>query len=437
MAELKRDFGSFHSSNVQELISIPDVEYIAPAIPFATPLFEDYRKSGPPFGKDVRRRHFLLEEECTFLNHGAFGAVMKEALDVSQSWQTYTERQPLRFLDRELFPHLVAVIRRLAKFVGCAASDLVLVRNATTAINTVIRNLRIQKGDTIFILSTTYGAVKKLLQVVCEESGATLQVAEVRLPLEGPDEIVQLVKDNLKKDSKIAVFDHIPSNTPFILPLVDIIEICHSRNVPVLIDGAHALGSLPLDLSTLNPDYYVSNCHKWFCCPKGSAFLFVRKELQETTRPLVISHGYGSGFNSEFVWTGLQDYSPYLALNTVLDFWEAVGPDIIRQYMYDLCREAVQLLTVAFGTRPVAPKDMFGTMALVELPPALYENTDTVDYRTAEAIQNTLYYKYNIEVPVKSIQGHLYLRISAHIYNCLEEYQHLAVAVQDMKKKSG
>ena len=77
------------------------------------------------------------------------------------------------------------------------------------------------------------------------------------------------------------------------------------RQVPVLIDGAHALGSLPLDLRSLQPDYYVSNAHKWFCCPKGSAFMYVSKELQDSTRPLILSHGFGSGFSSEFIWSGM------------------------------------------------------------------------------------------------------------------------------------
>jgi selenocysteine lyase/cysteine desulfurase len=72
-----------------------------------------------------------------------------------------------------------------------------------------------------------------------------------------------------------------------------------------LIDGAHGLGSIPLDITSLDPDYYITNAHKWFCSPKGTALMYVRKELQTLTRPLIISHGFGSGFNSEFIWAGM------------------------------------------------------------------------------------------------------------------------------------
>lgn len=79
-------------------------------------------------------------------------------------------------------------------------------------------------------------------------------------------------------------------------------NIC--SGVQVLVDGAHALGALQLDLRKLDADFYVSNAHKWFCSPKGAAFLYVRRDLKPSIHPLVISHGYGSGFNSEFIWAG-------------------------------------------------------------------------------------------------------------------------------------
>ncbi|KAJ8314776.1 hypothetical protein KUTeg_006926 [Tegillarca granosa] len=345
----KRDFGSFHSSNVQETYkysrefpnnyilsynvqiymcsnfpSQSDVhavlyyhkDYIPPLFPFQIPEYDFGSLDSLQFGKECREKCFMLEEDCTFINHGAFGGVLKDALDIAQKWQRYIERQPLRFFDRELLPHLVYVTRRLSKFIGCDAQDVVLVTNATTAINTVVRS-----------------AVKKLLRQVCTETGTVLQEEKVEFPVTGKQQIISLVKSTLKSGTKLAVFDHIPSNSPLILPIKEIIQVCHERNVPVLIDGAHALGSVPLNLRSLDADYYVSNAHKWFCCPKGAAFLYVRKDLQKSTRPLVISHGFGSGFNSEFIWAGLHDYSPFLAMHVVLNFWEGIGSTKIQQYM--------------------------------------------------------------------------------------------------------
>ncbi|XP_041463183.1 L-cysteine desulfhydrase-like [Lytechinus variegatus] len=428
----KRDFGSFHSSNVQELVEAPEESYVPPDFPFGVPDFANCR--GLKFGEETRRKHFLLED-CTFLNHGAFGAVLKDALKVAQQWQRYIEKQPLRFFDREVLPHMAYVTRRLAEFVGCEAIGIVLVPNVTTAINAVVRSIPFKKGERIFCLNITYGAVKKLLKHTAESLDLEYQEENLNLPLTSNQEILDLVSSKLSSNTRLAVFDHIPSNAAFIMPVKELISICRERGVPVLIDGAHALGALPLDMKDLSPDYYTANAHKWLCNPKGCAFLYVREELRSQTRPLVVSHGFGSGFNSEFIWSGLRDYSPFLALHTVLDFWNAVGVKTIRQGMHGLLSQAVDLLTKSWNTGLLAPIEMCGSMALVELPHEISDN-QTVEYSLAEGIQNELYHQFNIEVPIKALQGRLYVRISAHIYNKLSEYQRLASAVLYIAKSS-
>lgn len=155
---------------------------------------------------------------------------MKDALDIAQKWQRYIERQPLRFFDRELLPHLVYVTRSLSKFIGCDAQDVVLVTNATTAINTVVRSIKLKENDCIYLLNVTYGAVKKLLRQVCTETGAVLQEEKVEFPVTGKQQIISLVKSTLKSGTKLAVFDHIPSNSPLILPIKEIIQKCACIN---------------------------------------------------------------------------------------------------------------------------------------------------------------------------------------------------------------
>ncbi|XP_022108998.1 probable L-cysteine desulfhydrase, chloroplastic isoform X2 [Acanthaster planci] len=431
----KRDFGSFHSSNVEELISVSEVDYVPPELPADLPNFTNYRAdptSLPSFGLEMKKRHFLLEEECTFLNHGAFGAVLKEALTASQKWQIHIERQPLRFFDRESLPQLVHVVRRLAKFVGCNPTKLVLVPNVTTAINCVVKSLNFKQGDVIYCLNVTYGAVKKLLSHVAETTGAVIQTERITFPLVSKEQIVETVKKSLKAGTRLAVFDHVPSNTAYIQPIKELIDICHGRGVPVLIDGAHTLGALPLALDALGADFYTSNAHKWFCNPKGCGFLHVGREWRDAVRPLVVSHGWGSGFSSEFMWSGLRDYSPFLALHTVLDFWEAVGVDKIRQYNHQLLCSAAQLLMEEWNTGLLAPLEMCGSMALVQLPPHIAESK-TKNYNAAELIQNKLYHEFNIEVPIKAVDGKLYVRISTHIYNELAEYQQLATAIKSIQ----
>lgn len=78
----------------------------------------------------------------------------------------------------------------------------------------------------------------------------------------------------------------------------------YNRGVTVLVDGAHAVGSLPISMSAMQPDFYVGNCHKWLCAPKGVGFMYIRRDLQASIHPVITSHGYGAGLHSEFSWQG-------------------------------------------------------------------------------------------------------------------------------------
>ncbi|XP_055889607.1 uncharacterized protein LOC106078800 isoform X1 [Biomphalaria glabrata] len=434
----KRDFGSFHASNVEELLSIDEESYSPPELPFRLPTFTKYKmkETGQiAFGKLMKQTFFLLEENCCFLNHGAFGSVLKQALEVSQQWQNYSESQPLRFYDRQLLPYLVHVSRRLASYIGCAPQDLVLVNNATFATNSVLSSFPLVAEDVILTFNITYGAVKKHVQYICSKSGAINREAVIPFPLDSKEKILDILSDELSKgDVKLVILDHIPSNTPIIMPVVEMIQLCRRVNARVLIDGAHALGALNLNIADIDPDYYVSNCHKWLCSPKGVAFLYVKQELQNEVKPAVISHGFGSGFCSEFFWSGLHDYSPMLSLHTVLDFWLELG-ESARNYMHQCAKEGAQILTKCWSSKLAAPIEMFGSMVLVGLPEIFNSKFETIKYDAAEKIQNIVFHEYNIEVPFKSVQGHLYVRISAHIYNEPSDYLRLADAVLEISQR--
>lgn len=145
---------------VENFISTPDDRYVPPKFPLELPKFD----RSTPFGNEMRK-HFLLDlDNWTFLNHGAFGCVLKEGLETAYKWQCYVEQQPVRFFDREMLPLLAHVNRRLAKFVGAEPRDVVLVPNATAGINTVIRSIEWRPGDTVYYLNTCYYTVKKLFR---------------------------------------------------------------------------------------------------------------------------------------------------------------------------------------------------------------------------------------------------------------------------------
>ncbi|KAK9829074.1 hypothetical protein WJX72_003762 [[Myrmecia] bisecta] len=426
-----QNFGSFHTENVEELIRQSDDVYAPPARPFpVADLFSE--KHLASFGLSARQ-HFLLDLEAfVFVNHGAFGAVVTPAHEEALRWRLHCEKQPLRFLDRELFPHIVRVLRELAAFVHCRPQDLVVLPNATTGLNTVIQSIPLTVADAVFSLNIGYGSVKKMVQSVCSATGATAVTGQVTFPIRGPEDVLAAVDRAMPPNTKLAIFDAVTSNTAVLLPLPDLIALCKARGVLVLIDGAHALGMLDVDLNLLGADFFVANCHKWLCAPKGSAMLWVREQHHDLIKPLIISHGAGCGFTSDFIWDGCRDYSPLLAVSAAVRFWQGIGPTQARTYMRDVLTQAVQNMTQRWQTDTLVPLSMCGTMALVRLPmaPQLPGNGPTATSADAKAVQDCLYFQCHVEAPIKCIQAALYVRLSAHIYNVLDDYDRVAMAIE-------
>lgn len=430
----RRDFGSFHSSNVEELLDLPDDYFISLPIPF--PLYDYTKDDKIPFGHPMNEKYFLLDSKYVFLNHGAFGCVLRQALEYSHSLQYYIEKQPLRFYDRELIPRLVDIIRQMAQFLRCKTpKNLILVENVTFAWNSVVTSLNIDEKSHIFITNTMYGAYKKFLKQLCSNIGAKLYEFFIEFSIDDINKVVDKMKIALKSSQfTYAFFDHISSNSPFVLPINDLCHYCHQLNIPCAIDGAHALGSIDLQFDYEDdylPDIYLTNCHKWFCAPKGVGLLYIKQNSKLIIRPCVQSHGINSGMHSEFIWTGLKDYTSFLALTECLRFWSYYGIKTIMDRNIQLAKDASDLLVEMWKTSKLTSDDISGPMRCIKLPIS-NDNNDVFKYDDAEIIQNQLYHDFNIEVPIKTIDGNLYVRISAHIYNYIEQYEQLGYAITEI-----
>ena len=257
---------------------------------------------------------FDLDPAYLTVNHGSFGAVPRSVQAAQRIWQARMEAQPTRFLATEAPDALRAAATALARYVNADPDGLGFVANATEGCNAVLRSLRLAPGDEILVLSHGYGAVRKTATFVAARAGA--RVAEATLPFPCPTEaaVLDALATALSPRTRIAVLDHITSPSALVLPIAAMVALCRARGVPVLVDGAHAPGQVPLDLSALDADWYTGNAHKWLFAPRGCAFLATAARQRARTHPAVISHGHGAGYVAEFDWTGTRDPSAFLAI---------------------------------------------------------------------------------------------------------------------------
>lgn len=351
------------------------------------------------------------------------------------------ESQPLRFIDRELLPLLVHTTREVAKFVKAPPTSITLHNNVTTALNVLIgSSIDLPAGSRVLRLNLCYGAVKKMLDA---RTGIENVEIAVPLPLPNKDVLIQLVRDALETGPfALAVFDHIASNSAIKLPIRELTQLCHAKSVRVLIDGAHSLGSVrELELVESGVDYFVSNAHKWLCNPKGAAMMYVAPAAQATVKPIIISHGTGSGYTSDFIWTGCQDYATILTFMSAIHFWNQFGLDRCIRYSHTLVLEAGRMLAAKWNTELLVgcgsdadADELTANMLCIRLPGPLDPADDEHNL-----IQNTLHFRYQIEVPIKVLGSppRLWVRISSMIYNSLDEYERLADVMLQIRGGGG
>ena len=219
-----------------------------------------------PFGVPMRQ-YFQYSPSYRPLNHGSFGTYPLPVLQQLQQYQLAAEQRPDAFI-RYTYPRLLDESRQaVAEMLHVPAGEVVFVPNATTGLNSVLRALEYKKGDVIVYFATAYGAVEKTIRYIAETTEAEAVKIEANYPI-SDDVLVRMFEDtiervNKEKRVKLAVFDTISSLPGVRMPFERLTDVCKKREVLSMIDGAHGVGHIPLDLGALGADFFTSNCHKW------------------------------------------------------------------------------------------------------------------------------------------------------------------------------
>ena len=379
------------------------------------------------------KEHWLLDPAVVFLNHGSFGATPRAVLETQMELRSRLERQPVRFMNRELEPLLDDARQRVASFVGADPSGLAFVTNTTSGVNTVLRSLDLDQYDELVVTNQEYNACRNAIDYAAGIAGSRVVVVDIPFPIADSEEIVARVMERVTDRTRLVLIDHVTSQTALIMPVERIIRELSARGIDTLVDGAHAPGMLPLDITKLGAAYYTANLHKWVCAPKGSAFLSVRQNRRATVRPLSISHGATSArsdrsrFLLEFDWMGTADPTAWLAAPSAIEFMGSLLPGGWSELMernHRLALRGRDIVASALGVASPAPDHLLGSMAALPLPDG------------DESLHDVLLDRFNIEVPVTTWPHppKRVIRVSAQIYNEVEDYEKLAEALRHSER---
>jgi isopenicillin-N epimerase len=385
-------------------------------------------------GKSEMSKYWGLDEQIIFLNHGSYGATPTIVMDEQKRWQLLLEKDPVKFFE-DIAPNALIESRKaIANLVNCDYDDLALIENATSGVNIILRSLKFQKGDEIIVPNHAYQACRNTIDYVAEKWGVVVKTCEIPFPIKGNQIIIENIMKCVTKNTKLALIDTVTSPTGLLMPFEELVESLESKGVNVLLDAAHGIGMLPLDIEKIGASYTTSNCHKWLCAPKGSAFLHVRKDLQNLIHPLTISHGMttplgnSTRFRHEFDWTGTRDVSAWCVLPFVIEnLTKLVGMNWseIITHNRNLAIRGRKIICKKLNIVPPCPDYMISSIATIKISS---NQVNEIDLYEPDPLHVKLLEDYDIQVPVWSWpnpQGR-YIRISAQLYNYEDEYEYLA-----------
>ncbi|OJJ58996.1 hypothetical protein ASPSYDRAFT_151150 [Aspergillus sydowii CBS 593.65] len=337
------------------------------------------------------KNHFLIDPNYRNLNHGSFGTYPNQILEAQQSIQKSLEAAPDVFIRYTQPPLLDKSRQTLATLLNIPVSECVLVKNATTGVNTVLHNLAftrtITPNDVVIYFDTVYGAVERSLLALKESWGVQLRKVKYTFPLEEGELVARFrdVVESVKREGlvpRVAVFETIISNPGIRFPFEEVTRVCKELGILSLVDGAHGVGMIKLDLDNLGVDFFTSNCHKWLYTPRSCAVLYVPTRNQHLIRTsLPTSWNYvpptssatstqgaddeellpsvlpttgnpKSAFVTLFEFTGTTDDSAYACVPAAMKFRAEVcgGEEAIYDYLEKLAGEVGDAVAAALGT---------------------------------------------------------------------------------------
>ena len=391
----------------------------------------------PPFGHEMRSE-FMIAPNLTQMNHGAYGATPKKVFAAQVAYMKEMEADIQSYMrDSSGYRGGLIVARNAAsKYINAEPEDVVIVDNASNGINVLLRDWTWTKDSVLIDLSTAYGPFKEMYKWLAAFKNVKVVTAKISFPLRAKEDVINAVRATLKSipmssktESSVLVVSQISSVPAVVMPTEEIVQLARESGITVIVDGAHALGNIPVDIKKIDPDFWFGNGHKWLFAPKSACILYARKKFQSKLWPQpTVVDTYDDSFVERFVWDGTRDRSPFLAVRDALDFREWAGGDVaIRGYVDSLSKRGAALLAQRWNTSLLVPESMTSAMSNVIVP--------TKDIEQCNTLGDELQRQYGIILFSFLVDGICFVRVHAQIYLEIGDYDFLANATLDILGK--
>ncbi len=315
------------------------------------------------------------------------------------------------------------ITEKLAEMIGCAGDELIITRNTTESLDTVIGGLDWNSGDEAVLANQDYGAMRNMFELVENRYGVVRKIIDVPMHPKSDDEIVEIYASAITSKTRLLMVSHIVNITGHILPVRKICDMAHSKGVDVLVDGAHAFGHFNFSIADLDCDYYGSSLHKWLSVPLGAGLLYAKKKNVHKVWPLFADAAREADDIQKLNHTGTHPVHTDLAIANAIDYHNRIGGDrkearlrYIQNYWTDQARkmEHLALYTPKERHRSCA----IATVGIKGMEPA----------EMAKTLLDT-YGIFTVAINGGGVRG---CRVSPNVFTSIEEMDTFVEALRSM-----
>jgi selenocysteine lyase/cysteine desulfurase len=327
------------------------------------------------------------------------------------------------YLRTRQFDDKAAIRNRLANLIGCTKEELIITRNTTESLDTVIAGIDWKAGDEIIMAEQDYGAMQDMFRQQAKRYGIVCQVVSIPNNPKNDEEIVAIYEKMITPKTRLLMLPHMVNITGQIMPVRKICNMAHLKNVEVMVDGAHAVAHIPVNIADLDCDYYGSSLHKWLCCPLGAGILFVKKDKVEKLWAVFADSNFEKTDIRKLNHTGTHPCSTDLAILSAIDYYENLGAErketrlrYLQNYWTNKVRKTSNIVLNT-------PEDPTRSCAIANVGIATMQPTD---------LAKTLLDKYKIytvAIDSPTVKG---VRITPNTYTTLAELDQLVLALKEL-----
>jgi selenocysteine lyase/cysteine desulfurase len=371
---------------------------------------------------------FTQDRSVINLNNGGVSPAPFVVQEAMKRHLDYSNTAPPPYaLWKILEPQKEGVRQRLAAEFGCLPEEVAITRNASESLQICQQGIDLKRGDEVLAITQDYPRMVTTFKQRQRREGIILRQFKLPVPAENPSEIVRLYQQNISANTRLMLVSHAIFLTGQILPVREIVAMARQRNVPVIVDGAHALAHIDFKISDLDCDYYAASLHKWLFAPHGTGFLYVRRDKIKPLWPLMAADEKQDDDIRKFEEIGTHPAANFLAIGEALTFHQGIGgarKEARLRYLRD--HWTSRLLSGPHGRR------IRMYTSLKQPPPVLSCGIATVEFEGLEPakLQEWLWEKHKIfavAIVHEEVNG---LRISPSVYTTLPELDRFCAAVE-------